>query len=66
MTKKEFFKGFNIFHVVGLCLMFAGVFIPNYEYFKDFQGGFTTNALQIVGAVSFFKELVHSWIKGKK
>lgn len=70
MTK--FFTGFTVFHLVGLALMVCGHYLPGGQPTRagsdnflgsGFAFGFTISFVQVVGAGSYFYELIKSKLK---
>ena len=68
----NFLRGFTIFHAIGVTLMVCGHWLPGGQPTKlggtnlfgsGFDFGFTISFVQVVGAGSYFYEVINSKFK---
>lgn len=68
----KFFTGFTVFHAIGIALMVCGHYLPGGQPAKigganvfnsGFDFGFTISFVQVVGAGSYFYEVIKSKLK---
>lgn len=68
----KFFTGFTVFHLIGIGLMVCGHWLPGGQptrmgsenlFGSGFSFGFTISFVQVVGAGSYFYEVIKSKLK---